>query len=160
MTIKTKLTEKDFIRSNLRLFYEKIIFRVIFVIVLTSLLISFVSEILSPKSSLASILFPIIFPLALAAVVFFFLKKNYAVNRRMSETIEYVFDDSYLRIIGESFQGQLSWDKIHKVTRTKKWIFIWQNPQSANVIPIKDIWEGDITSLKFILEKHKVKNNL
>lgn len=61
---------------------------------------------------------------------------------------------------GESFNSQLSWDKIYKVTKTKNWLLIWQNRQIANPIPIEDIGEEQISDLKKILDRHNVKNNM
>ena len=78
----------------------------------------------------------------------------------MGETIEYQFYKEYLVVKGESFSTESTWDKIYKVTQTKNWVFIWQSRQAANIIPRRDIWEGDLTHLKEILEGHKVKNNL
>jgi hypothetical protein len=85
---------------------------------------------------------------------------NYRSNARIKETIEYNFGDKYLEVKGDSFSSQLTWDKIYRVTRTKNWLLIWQSRQVANVIPLRDIWAGDVTRLKEILDSHQVKNNL
>lgn len=93
-------------------------------------------------------------------LTYFGAKRNFTANKRISETIEYHFDNDYLSMKGESFNSQLTWDKIYKVTQTKNWLLIWQNSQIANPIPKRDIWEGQISDLKEILDKYKVKNNL
>ncbi|MBC7828738.1 MAG: YcxB family protein [Chitinophagaceae bacterium] len=78
----------------------------------------------------------------------------------MGEAIEYHFDNDYLLMKGQSFNFELSWNKVYKVTKTKNWILIWQNNQIATPIPRRDIDEELITHLRGTLNGHKVKNNL
>ena len=87
-------------------------------------------------------------------------KRNFKANRRISEIVQYTFDEQNLTIKGESFNSQYSWDKIHKVSQTKNWLLIWQNRQVANPIPKRDVWDGEMQDLKEILMRHNVKNNL
>ena len=106
------------------------------------------------------IVFPAIFLVLLPFFVFLQAKRNFKTNRRLSEQIEYSFTDDNLIITGESFNGTMTWDKIFKVTKTKRWILIWQSSNSANIIPLKDVWDGDINYLKEILDKRGVSNNI
>ena len=93
-------------------------------------------------------------------LTYFGAKKNYKTNQRITENIEYQFGEDNLIVKGESFNSQLTWNKIYKVTQTKNLVLIWQNRQVANAIPKRDIWEGQIEELKIILDRHKIKNNL
>ena len=106
------------------------------------------------------IVFPAIFLALLPFFVFLQAKRNFKTNRRLSEQIEYSFTDDNLIITGESFNGTMTWDKIFKVTKTKRWILIWQSSNSANIIPLKDIWDGDINYLKEILDRRGVANDI
>ncbi|MEI9957623.1 MAG: YcxB family protein [Ferruginibacter sp.] len=115
---------------------------------------------LIPKVSYSQVIVPIVMLSVTPLLTYFTAKKNYNSNQRISEAIEYQFEKDNLIIKGESFNSQLSWDKIYKVTQTKNWILIWQNSQIANPILKRDIWEGEIESLKVILNGHGVKNNL
>lgn len=74
--------------------------------------------------------------------------------------MEYHFEDDQLTVKGESFSSQYTWEKVYKVTETKKWIFIWQSRQIANLIKKRDIADVQISILKEILDRNKVKNNL
>jgi hypothetical protein len=124
------------------------------------LLISIVASIFTQYDffSVAVILFTMLIYVPL--VTYVSAVRNFTANSRVSETIEYHFDNEYLSIKGESFNSQLSWDKTYKVTQTKNWILIWQNKQVGNLIPKGDITEEQIGELKEILDNHKVKNNL
>ena len=96
----------------------------------------------------------------LPAITAYMAKRNYQNNQRITETITYNFLEDCLEISGESFTSKLSWDKFYKVTETKNWILIWQSSRMANVLPKRDVWEGEQQQLKELLMRHKVKNNL
>ncbi|WP_276502864.1 YcxB family protein [Terrimonas pollutisoli] len=106
------------------------------------------------------IIAPVFMLIGFPLLQYFASKRDYTSNKRISETIEYQFGKDLLFVKGESFTAQLTWDKIYKVSKTKNWLLIWQNKQVANVIPRRDIWEGDIIELKEILQIHNVTNNL
>ncbi len=162
MIIKTKLTEKDLINVNFVLLYSKLsvkIFTLIGILMLVVTSVSFFSQ--SRHSSITTLIAtPLIILLGFPLLTYFGSKRSFVTNKRISETIEYQFGKELLFIKGESFTAQLTWDKIYKVSQNKNWILIWQNKQVANVIPKRDIWEGDVIELKEILQTHKVKNNL
>ena len=134
----------------------KIFTAIIFIFLIVSLL----TAVLIPKVSFSQIITPLIILTVMPLFTYFTAKKNYAANQRISETIEYQFDKDNLLMKGESFNSQLTWDKVYKVTQTKNWILIWQNRQIANPIPKRDVWEEQIENLKKVLQEHKVKNNL
>lgn len=160
MLIKSKLNEQDFINVNFVLLYSKISAKIFTLLISFFLIITFITVIFIPKVAFTQIILPLAMLMAMPLITYFGAKRNFAANARISEAIEYQFNNNYLSMKGESFNSQLSWDKIYKVTQTKNWILIWQNRQIANPINKRDVWEGDIDSLKEILEKHKVKNNL
>jgi hypothetical protein len=161
MTIKTKLTEKDFINVNFVLFYKKIAIRIITVMISLSFILSTVFSFIKGNSfESTQILWVILFLGIVPLMTYFNAKKNYSSNKRISEEIEYRFEENYLDIHGESFNSQYTWDKIYKITQTQNWVLIWHNRQVANPIPKRDIWKGELADLKDIVVKHRVKNNL
>lgn len=161
MIIKTKLSEKDLINVNFLLLYSKLSIKIFTGIIIVLLALSIVPSLSqSDHSSSTGIITPIVMLIGFPLFQYFASKRLYNSNKRISETIEYQFGQDLLFIKGESFSAEFTWDKIFKVSKTKNWILIWQNKQVANVIPRRDIWEGDITKLKEILQTHHVKNNL
>lgn len=161
MIIKTKLSEKDFIRINFILLYRRVFILIITIAAILSILLSITVAITnSSRFNISQLIGPLIIALILPVMVYFMAIRNYKSSKRIGETIEYEFTNTDFLIRGESFSSQLSWDKVYKVTKLKHWVLIWQNRQAANIISRRDIWEGDITKLKEILTTHQVKNNL
>lgn len=160
MFIKTQLTEKDFINATFVVSYNKPSMKIFTGIMLLGLVFAIINAIFLSDTTYQSFIVPALMLIAFPLITYFTAKKNFATNARISEMVEYIFGDKDLIMKGESFNSQVSWEKIYKVTQTKNWILIWQNKQFANLIPKRDIWDGQIEELKEILISHKVKNNL
>jgi hypothetical protein len=164
MVIKTKLTEKDFINVTLILLFNKLLIKIVYIAMAISLILGIASAFfpitLLGEFSFSRLIGPFFVLVFLPAVTYFSSKKNYSSNKRVSEPIEYKFEKDYLIIRGESFNSELTWDKIYKVTQTKKWVLIWQTRQSANAIHRSDIGDAEWNELKQILIEHRVKNNI
>ena len=160
MNIKTKLTETDFINVSFVLLYDKLSTKILTGIGVLLLVFNVSAMIYEKQSSLSQLLSPAILLVFLPLVTYFTAKRNYAANKRISENIEYIFGEESLDIKGESFNTQLTWDKIYKVTQSTNWILIWHTSQSANPLPKRDVWDEQRELLKNILDSHKVKNKL
>ncbi len=161
MQIKTNLTQRDFINVNFVLLWKKRSLRVVFVVMLIATIYSAYWRYSYKKVfPLDSLVWPVILVVFMIGMTLLGAVLNYRSNARIKETIEYNFGDDFLDVKGESFTSHLTWDKIYKVTKTKNWLLVWQSRQTANVIPLKDVWAGDVTKLKEILDNHGVKNNL
>ena len=160
MIIKSQLTEQDYINANFVLLFSRPIFKIVLVIIGLFSLSNMITVILSPNGSISSIIPPLIIILMLPLMTYLAAKRNFKANQRISEIVQYTFDEQTLTIKGESFNSQYSWDKIYKVSQTKNWLLIWQNRQVANPIPKRDVWDGEMQDLKEILMRHNVKNNL
>ncbi len=159
MIIKSKMSEKDYINVNFLLLYSKLSIKIMSGFLILYLIGTTISSVISGQFS-ATTFTPLAVMAVMPVMTYFSAKKNYKYNQRIGETIEYNFGEEDLIIKGESFTSQLSWQKIHKVTGTKNWLFIWQNRQVANPISRVDVWEGEISDLKTILKKYNIKNNL
>jgi hypothetical protein len=55
---------------------------------------------------------------------------------------------------------QFSWDKLHKLSQTKNWVFIWHSNQVAYPILKKDFDALQLAELKEMATNHRIKNNL
>jgi hypothetical protein len=160
MVIRSKLAEKDFINVSFLLLYSKTAIKIFTGMVSVAVLIMLFTIIVIPKAHSSQIIVPLIMMIALPLLTYISAKRGFKSNQRISETIEYQFEQDFLSMKGETFNAQLSWEKIHKVTKTKNWILIWQNSQMANPIHKRDVQESQISELKDFLESHHVKNNL
>lgn len=163
MTIKTRLTENDYIRVNFYLLYRRWFIRIITAFAVLTVLFSLtemISHIGITNLDFSTFIFPIVALAGLPLLTLYGAKRNYKTASRIHETITYDFRPDYLDVKGESFTSQMAWAKFYKVTKSKNWLLIWQNRQAANIIPIRDVWESQVEELKEILQRNKVKNNL
>lgn len=160
MKIVTKLTESDIVRFNFYLLYRKWIFRIITALMVLAILLLFLFPDVAKASMPNALIFPVLFLVVLPVSVYIRSKRSFKNNHRLREQIAYVFDDQNLIVTGESFNATMTWDKIFKGTKTKRWVLIWQAGDLTSIIPLGNIPEGDIQTLKEILQKHGVKNNL
>lgn len=160
MVIKTKLTEKDFIAVNFIIVFSMPVVRVLFIIMAGSFILNCLPFQFAGEFSVWRIIVPLFVFLFVPAATYFVAKQNYVSSKRPGEQTVYYFEAGYLRIQGESFSSQLTWDKVHKVTETKKWLLIWQSAQMANAIRKTEVKNGDMHNLKRLLNNLNVKNNL
>jgi len=126
--MKTRLTEKDFIKVTFVIFFAKPLMKIVFIIMGISFILGAVSAIapttLVGDFSISRLIFPLFVLAFLPAITYFAAKRNYSSNKRMQEMIEYKFGKNDLTIQGESFNSQMTWDKIYKVSQTKEWLLI------------------------------------
>lgn len=160
MKISFKLTQKEFIDANFAMLYSKTGIKIFTGVIIFSLLISIASAILNSTLPPIGLLIPLAVLIAVYLLTYFNAKKNYTAERGASEQVEYEFNDELLLIKGESFQSQLTWNKIYKLTQTKKWLWIWTNRQLAIPIPKRAVSSEHIISLKKIAKANKVKHKL
>ncbi len=160
MLIKTKLSQEDYIRGNFVLLYSKISVLIFTGIIVLVLLAMILAAIILPDFSITQIMFPLLMLIAFPMATFFSAKRNYSANPMTGETIEYRFERDYFSVKGETFDSQIPWNRIHKVTLKKNWLLVWQNFQNANPIPRKDISQTDLALIRQILNDQNVKNNL
>lgn len=160
MRIQTKLSEKDFINANLTMLYSKPFLRFATGLVMVSCLLFFICSFFVPSISVRSAILPLLAISALPMATYFSAKKIFKKSTSLGESITYEFGNEDIKITGETFHGQLAWNKVYKVTKTKNWLLIWQNNQQASPIPRRSVRELDIPHIAAILNQQGVKNNL
>jgi hypothetical protein len=160
MIIKTKLSEKEFTNASMATLWSRKYSKVFLVVFLIFLASNIINSTVSIDSLIPSFLPPILIFGAFFFVFRYSIKKAYQKNYRSSESIEYNFTDSHLIITGESFNSEMTWHKIYKVTKTKNWLLIWHSSQIANAIPLRLVSSEGLITLKDIMLKNNTKNNL
>ena len=159
MIIKSKFTKQDFINANFIVFYSKPVIKIFTVFVSLALIATIIAFIGAAKISLSQIIIPVVALGILPLLIYSRSSRGFTSNN-LNGAIEYNFDQEAFNIKGESFNVQLNWNNIYKVTKTKNWLLIWQNKNIATPILKRDIQDVEINELKEILAKNKVKNNL
>ena len=150
ISIKTKLTEKDYIRFNLYQYYKswQIKLLTIFGLVLLAGLLIFYLSGLTNFDYIFSLSFGVTITVLVPLMMIFNSKKNFKLNTQLQEEITYEFVNDLLLITGESFNAQLATDKLFKLSFSKKWFLIYPSPQIVNIIPIHNINVEQINYLK------------
>jgi len=160
INVTTKLTVDDYIKVNYHMVYRKwaikgmVGFGIFFVLLSLFTLVS-------GDFSWFLLIFGLFLTVGLRTQVYFAAKRTYKTDGRISENLEYLFDNKEITITGESFNSRLTWDKIYSVTENKDWVLIWINRQIANVVPKRDFKNGELQAFKAIVGSQTgLKNKL
>lgn len=78
-------------------------------------------------------------------------KRNYQINSRAIERMQYEIDEEWISIKGDTFDSRMTWDKMHKVIETKSWFLIYQNKVAANIIVKKDLTTEQLATFRAIV---------
>lgn len=137
--IQIQLSPKDFRKANLNLLYQKLSIKVltafgILFLLLTILQIALLGFDTKYAGQIGAGLGIVVF---LPLVIIYKAKLSYKSNPKVREPITYEFNNDGIKISGSSFNAEMNWDSLYKVTERKEWIFLWQSKQIANTIPIR-----------------------
>gem|GEM_PF-690254 len=86
-------------------------------------------------------------------------KKNFTTYGRLQEKIFYEFTQDQIKISGETFNSEFSWDKTYKILELNNWILIYQNRIAANIIPKESFGENLDEFKRYVKNKPRIKNN-
>lgn len=162
MIIETKLSQKNYRKLVLTLYYRNpmyIMFTIIGIIILIFSILEFIfmeETFSNPYQQLLTGLFLV---LVMPLLTIYKANKNYNSNLRLNEPILYEFNNSTIKLTGESFNSEMTWEKVYKVKELKEWILIYQNKQVANLIKKSD-FDTRFDRFKSIVLQTNVKNNL
>jgi hypothetical protein len=159
--INTKLTQDDYIKVSLLIVYSKRLFIALGIAGILMLIgVPFAAMHFSSFPT-AELVCGIIFTVGFPAMTYFNARKNFRVNKRISEAVRYEMDETNIIVTGESFNSTLSWDKIYSVTENKKYVLIWLNPIVASAIPKQNFSVESLANFKEIVRKQsQLKNKL
>ena len=161
MTVKSQLSEKEFIQVSLLLMYSKSATRTISIVAFVFLMVAVSGFIANAhKANPLSLLVPLAMLTALPLSIYFSARKAYRNIHQLREVVIYSIDKNGLVVKGETYSVTYQWSEIYKVSQTKNWILIWQDKQRALPIAAKDVWGGQVAELKDILDDNGVKNDL
>lgn len=151
--IETHLSQKDYIKVNFYFTYRKISIKLFTGIGAFVLFISIVNIIIDryPSFPTGELIFGIVFVFGIPLLTYLSAKRNYKTNARISEKITYSFDPEMIKVNGESFNSEMTWNKMFKVTESKDWMLLWQNRQVANIIPKRDLNIEQLNELRSII---------
>ena len=157
MTIRTKLSENDFISASLVSLRSNGRIKIIGVIFVAVCLFNLFNGSRKSGNVLVTIL-PLTIIVGLYAILYYFgLKKAYRRNSRLGETKNYTFHNDHVMIDAESYNMRLDWNKVKRVIKRGQWLFIYENEFLAHPIPRRDITDDELQQLRNTLTGSGVK---
>lgn len=106
------------------------------------------------------LVFPV-FILAFPLLVYYGARKNFKTNARLKERMSYEFTNEGLRITGQSFESNLSWDGVHRLVEAKKWILVYESASLAIPIPKSAFTPDQLSEFKeFLKSQDGIKTKL
>lgn len=160
MEIVSKISEKDYVSAVLTMLWTRRSIKICTIIFILLFVFNFFTVAVLKTTDAVTLLFPLIFLSVFLGSIYLGAKKTFKSDRRISEKIRYVFEDTEFNVYGESFSSTLSWDKVHKVTQTKKWLLVWQNNILANIIPMTSLDESRLDYLRDVLNTNNVPHKI
>lgn len=159
MTIKTRITFKDFLKFNLKNSLPRIVIFILIVTILLCLNFYNADQYTQEMLRSASIWFLLFFAFIVIRS-YFKLKKVFTSNKTIQEEIIYTFTDDKIETKGETFDVNFSWDKVFLVKENKEWFLIYQSNTIMNMIPKKFFSSQEIFELRKIIRNKKIKTKL
>ena len=159
ITAKTHITFKDFLNFNIKNSFPRIIIFSLIILAIFGLNVSNAEYNTKEIFKSASIWFAAVFVFIIIRS-YFRLKNAFYSNKKIQEEIVYTFTDEKVQTKGETFDGDFTWNTVHRVKETKDWFLIYQSKTTMNMIPKKYFSPSEIIELRNIIEKNNVKAKL
>lgn len=159
MTVKTHIIFKDFLNFNIKNSFPRIIIFSLIILAIFGLNFSNAEYNTKEIFKSASIWFAAVF-IFIIIRSYFRLKNAFYSNKKIQEEIIYTFTDEKVQTKGETFDGDFTWNTVHRVKETKDWFLVYQSKTTMNMIPKKYFSPSEIIELRNIIEKNNVKAKL
>ncbi|WP_411811007.1 YcxB family protein [Chryseobacterium scophthalmum] len=159
MTVKTHITFKDFLNFNIKNSFPRIIIFSLIILAIFGLNFSNAEYNTKEIFKSASIWFAAVFVFIIIRS-YFRLKNAFYSNKKIQEEIIYTFTDEKVQTKGETFDGDFTWNTVHRVKEIKDWFLVYQSKTTMNMIPKKYFSPSEIIELRNIIEKNNVKAKL
>jgi len=156
MTIKTKVTFKEYAKLLFGLAYQRPIMKLLVgvaVLILLWILFYYLNLFNLPEPIIYQYLTLGLIVLAQPIVIYTTIRTVYYSSNQISEPLEMQILPEEIKIHGESFYMDVKWEKIFKIIEKPDWFLIYQNSLSAIIIPKKALQESEIMNLKKILKE-------
>ncbi len=160
INIKTKIKQNEFIKVNYLLLWMKPIVKVFAVFCLLLVTYDTYYSIYDPYFYDRSMWLYFGMIAFWMVMIWFVARRNFRSNKRIQEQLTYTIEDDKFSVTGESFKSEMTWNKVYKIIKTKKWLLVFQSRQSANFIDIHHCDNATMEALNSICHRHQIKNNL
>lgn len=162
MKIDTNIKLKDYIKLMYILTYRRIGMKfasILGIFLFTFCIMYFIGIIESAEFPWLPIAYSAIIIIVMPLSIYYSAKSNYKTNARLQEKIAYEISDELIRITGESFNSEMTWEKTYKVLELKNWFLFYQNKLVANIIP-KECVGNQTQELREIINRQNINSKL
>ncbi|WP_405371147.1 YcxB family protein [Nonlabens sp. Asnod2-A12] len=168
--INYRVEKKEFVNHRMRMLLKprNIIIFGFFIILLLSF--KFIVPLISPGQNVApeqgfisimiSVLPLIIVPILIVLYLRYQFKKVYDNTADFQQDVKVVMDENGYFGKSASSEGRKDWSAIHKIIQQKEMLDIYFSKQLCASIPMRFVSSEKIKTLKQILNKAQVNNNL
>lgn len=91
---------------------------------------------------------------------FFSVRFAFNSNKNIQESITYIFTDNKIRMVGETFDEDVTWSSVYKIKENKDWFLIYQSAKVMNMVPKKFFTKEQISELRNMIKANHVKAKL
>lgn len=162
ISFQTKITLEDYLNFNLHIFKQRSSFKFLRVLSYFFIFMSLFSVFYSwytgedmDWSSFGMIAFAFFYLFGLPFLLKLNAKKAYNSNKMMQEPIHFEINDEAVLMNAESYQTNMTWDKVFKVVEDNHGLYIFQSKQAANLIPKRDLSEQQLNDVRTIIRSKK-----
>ncbi len=155
MEITTQLSFEDYRKWSFRVVMKQPITWV----VMSGAILCIILGLLAPASK-PTLIYGLILSVFYPSMLLLRASRLYKSLPLLREKTHYQFLGDKLIVKGESFESTFSWDRLYEVKVAYGCLVIYQSKYMASLIPLRDVWQGDLLKLKEILDRNKVKNNI
>jgi len=162
MKIDTNIKLKDYIKLMYILTYRRIGMKfasILGIFLFAFCIMYFIGIIESSEFPWLPIAYSAIIIIVMPLSIYYSAKNNYKTNARLQEKITYEISDELIRITGESFNSEMTWEKTYKVLELKNWFLFYQNKLVANIIP-KESVGNQTQELRAIIKRQNINSKL
>lgn len=155
MTIKTRISKKEYVKLLYGLTYKKPMILFILCIAAAVLLwiIGYYTHMLPvPKPTFYQYVTLMIITVIQPFTIYKTILKNYNTSSHLKEELKIECTTECIKVKGESFYTEFTWAKMYKVVELKDWFVIYQNNLSANLIPKKSFLPHQVNEFKQMLK--------
>lgn len=160
--IHTKLELKDYLKLSRTLMFRRGIVIVFMIIGVYAIAVSLITRLWFPQTfhnsgGLYTLLLGVFILLSYPVINYFNSKKIFNSHARLKEEITYQFTDENIKIAGESFSGEKTWDKVYKILELKDWILIYENKFVATILKKASFSSEQLQAFKNLVKSKNIK---
>lgn len=154
MTIKTKISFREYVKLLYGLAYRKPLMIVILCVDLVMIcwITGYYARILPlPKPLIYQYITVFLITIVQPSVIYLTIWHNYHSSNHLREPLEIGLTQAQVKIKGDTFYTEIHWEKMFRVDELNKWFLIYQNNLSAIILPKKDFTAVQLQGFKKIL---------